>query len=97
MLLQELFETKSESHRDAAIAALHRRLTSKGDKESVISAAYEVGRSFGIPARELERMYKDSLDEAKTKPGHNMMVKARTLDKLKKALPKQDTTKKEKD
>ena len=64
MLLQELFETKSESHRDAAIAALHRRLTSKGDKESVISAAYEVGRAFGIPARELAKAYQE-VHEAK--------------------------------
>ena len=95
MLLQELFETKSESHRDAAIAALHRRLTSKGDKESVASAAYEVGRAFGIPARELAKAYQ-AVHEAKLKPGHNMMARARTLDKLKKALPKQEKPEKEK-
>ena len=59
MLLQEIFDNRpaDRKHKDAAIAALHRRLTSKGDKESIASAAYEVGRAFGIPARELARMY----------------------------------------
>ena len=59
MLLQELFDNTpaDKKHKDAAIAALKRRLSSKGDKESVASAAYEIGRAYGIPARELARMY----------------------------------------
>lgn len=63
MLLQELFDTPTDQHIAAALAALRRRLDSKGDKESVNSAAYEIGRSFGIPARKLADKYKD-LDEA---------------------------------
>ena len=59
MLLQELFETTPAEERfyAAAIEALKRRLASKGDKESVGSAAFEISRSFGIPASELVRMY----------------------------------------
>jgi hypothetical protein len=60
MLLQELFDTPTDKHIAAALSALKRRLDSKGDKESVSSAAYEIGRSFGIPARELARKYKES-------------------------------------
>lgn len=61
MLLQELFETTSPEERfyAAAIEALKRRLASKGDKESVGSAAFEISRSFGIPASELVRMYQE--------------------------------------
>jgi len=61
MLLQELFETTPAEERfyAAAIEALKRRLASKGDKESVGSAAFEIGRSFGIPASELVRMYRE--------------------------------------
>lgn len=59
MLLQEILDTRSkfDIYQDEAIAALHRRLVSKGDTESTVSAAYEVGRSFGIPARKLAAMY----------------------------------------
>jgi len=65
MLLQELFDNAPAKERfyAAAIEALKRRLASKGDKESVGSAAFEIGRSFGIPASELVRMYND-LNEA---------------------------------
>lgn len=65
MLLQELFDKtpSDKKHKNAAIAALKRRLSSKGDKESVASAAYEIGRAYGISARELARMYND-LNEA---------------------------------
>ena len=89
MLLQELFDNTpaDKKHKDAAIAALKRRLSSKGDKESVASAAYEVGRAYGIPARELARMY-SQVHEAKI--SQNMKAQFRALQKVKKALPKKD-------
>lgn len=89
MLLQEIFDNRpaDRKHKDAAIAALHRRLTSKGDKESVSSAAFEVGRAFGFTARELEKMYKEVYE---AKPDHNMKAQFRALQKIKKVLPKKD-------
>ena len=67
MLLQELFETTPPEERfyTAALEALKRRLASKGDKESVGSAAFEISRSFNISARELERIYRDTTKKEK--------------------------------
>jgi hypothetical protein len=45
---------------DKACAALHRRMQSKGDKESLSSAAYSVARGFtDLSARELQKAYKE--------------------------------------
>jgi len=45
---------------DKAIDALHRRVQSKGDKESIGSYAFDVARSFkGISSRELEKAYRE--------------------------------------
>jgi hypothetical protein len=45
---------------DKACSALHRRLQSKGDKESLSSAAYSVARGFtDLSARELQKAYKE--------------------------------------
>jgi len=64
MLLFELFDykkTAKERAIDAALAALHRRATSKGDREDLEGYAFDIARAFdlGITSRELAKLYKE--------------------------------------
>jgi hypothetical protein len=64
MLLNELFERVRDPEQaaiDAAVAALHRRLVSKGDRENIEGYAFDIARSFdiGINARQLASLYRE--------------------------------------
>jgi len=64
MLLNELFERVIDPKEHAiitALAALHRRVTSKGSKETVEGYAFDIVRSFniGMNARELAALYRE--------------------------------------
>jgi hypothetical protein len=70
MLLFELFDYKKSPRDraiDAALTALHRRATSKGDREDLSGYAFDIARAFnlGITSRELANLYKQRyLNEA---------------------------------
>lgn len=56
----EEIKSPKEKMMDKAIDALHRRATSKGEKESIGGYAFDVARSFnGITPKELERAYNE--------------------------------------
>jgi hypothetical protein len=64
MLLFELFDykkTAKERAIDAALAALHRRATSKGDREDLAGYAFDIARSFdiGMSSRDLVKLYQE--------------------------------------
>jgi hypothetical protein len=64
MLLFELFDykkTAKERAIDAALAALHRRATSKGDREDLAGYAFDIARSFdiGMSSRDLVKLYRE--------------------------------------
>ena len=70
MLLNELFERIPESKQavlDTALAALHRRVSSKGDQQTIDGYAFDIARSFdiGMNARQLAALYRErySVDE----------------------------------
>ena len=52
------------------LKAMHRLVTSKGDKRSIGSYAFDISRSFaGVDPREIERLYKDKyMTEAEDRP-----------------------------
>jgi hypothetical protein len=57
---KELLKQKQqEKFVDAMLAAMHRLVMSKGDLQSIGSYAFDIGRSFGIPGRDVERLYKE--------------------------------------
>ena len=60
MLLNELYDPKQKMI-DAALAAMHRRVSSKGDLQSIGGYAFDIVRSYniGISAKELERLYRE--------------------------------------
>lgn len=64
MLLNELFERIEDANTaiiNAALAALDRRVKSKGDLQSIGGYAFDITRSYniGISARELEKLYRE--------------------------------------
>ena len=70
MLLNELFERIPESKQavlDTALAALHRRVSSKGNQQTIDGYAFDIARSFdiGMNARQLAALYRErySVDE----------------------------------
>ena len=69
MLLNELFTRPDPETAmlDAALAALHRRVSSKGDLQNLEGYAFDIARSFntGLGPRQLARLYRErySVDE----------------------------------
>ena len=70
MLLNELFERIPEPKQavlDAALSALHQRVSSKGDQQTIDGYAFGIARSFdiGMNARQLAALYRErySVDE----------------------------------
>ena len=63
MLLNELFTRPDPETAvlDAALAAIHRRMGSKGDLQDIEGYAFDIARSFktGKSARELARLYRE--------------------------------------
>ena len=64
MLLNELFERvidPKDAILNAALAALHRRISSKGDLQDIEGYAFDVARSFktGKNPRELAKLYRE--------------------------------------
>lgn len=64
MRLYELFEDMpsakaKERAIEAALAALHRRATSKGNREDIGGYAFDIARAFdiGLSGRELAKLY----------------------------------------
>lgn len=72
---------QKEAFIDAMLKAMHRLVTSKGDKRSIGSYAFDIGRTFsGIPAKEIERLYRDKyMTEAEERP---TVITQPMLDKL---------------
>jgi hypothetical protein len=69
MLLNELF-TRSileTAVLDAALAAIHRRMSSKGDLQDIEGYAFDIARSFdiGINARQLANLYRERYNVTK--------------------------------
>lgn len=60
MLLNELYDPKQKMI-DAALAAMHRRVSSKGDLQSIGGYAFDIVRAYniGVGAKELERLYRE--------------------------------------
>lgn len=52
-------QDQKEKFIDAMLAAMHRLVMSKGDLRSIGSYAFDIGRSFGMPAKEIERLYRE--------------------------------------
>lgn len=64
MKLYELTERRIDPKTaliDAALAAMHRRATSKGDLQSIGGYAFDISRSFntGLSAKQLEKLYRE--------------------------------------
>ena len=63
MILNELFEARDPEQLaiNAALAALHRRATSKGDRQSLHGYAFDIVKSFrlGMDARQLAKLYRE--------------------------------------
>ena len=50
-------EKQKERFMDAMLDALHRKVSSKGDLQSIGGYAFDIARSFGFNPRELEKLY----------------------------------------
>lgn len=63
MLLNELFKLPDPEKDivDAALSALHRRMSSKGDQQDIEGYAFDIARSFktGLSARQLADLYRE--------------------------------------
>lgn len=56
----EIKRRQKEAFVDAMLAAMHRLVMSKGNRRSIGSYAFDIGRTFGgFDHREIERMYRD--------------------------------------
>lgn len=55
---ERLKQKQKEKFIDAMLDAMHRRVMSKGDLQSLGGYAFDIGRSFGFPAKELEKLYR---------------------------------------
>ena len=59
-LMKKINSRKQQNFYDAAIEALHRLVTSKGDKQSLGGYAFDIAKTFqGINVRELEARYNE--------------------------------------
>lgn len=56
---ERLKQQQKERFIDAMLEAMHRLVMSKGDLHSIGSYAFDIARSFGIPAKEVERLYRE--------------------------------------
>jgi len=56
---ERLKQKQKENFIDAMLDAMHRRVMSKGDLQSLGGYAFDIGRSFGFPAKELEKLYRE--------------------------------------
>lgn len=58
-IIKQLDQKRKERFVDAMLNAMHRLVTSKGDTQSIGGYAYDISRSFGFPAKELEKLYRE--------------------------------------
>ena len=74
-------QRKRQAFFDELLKAMHRLVTSKGDKRSIGSYAFDISRSFaGVEPKEIERMYRDKyMTEAEERP---TVITQPMLDKL---------------
>lgn len=56
-LNDKLKQHQKTRFQDAMLSALHRLVISKGDNASLSSYAFEIGRSFGVNGKDLEKLY----------------------------------------
>ena len=72
---------KQEAFYNELLKAMHRLVTSKGDKRSIGSYAFDIARSFaGVEPKEIERLYRDKyMTEAEDRP---TVITQPMLDKL---------------
>ena len=63
-------ERQKEAFIDAMLKAMHRLVVSKGDRRSIGSYAFDIGRTFaGIPPKEIERLYREKyMTETEERP-----------------------------
>ena len=81
MLLYELHDPRQKMI-DAALAAMHRLVTSKGDRQSIGGYAFTISKSFnGVNPRELERLYKEKYDVNEVTISENVSALATELEK----------------
>lgn len=55
----KIMQRKREAFKTAMLDAMHRLVTSKGDKQSIGSYAFDIARSFGMDTKEVERLYRE--------------------------------------
>lgn len=83
MSKDELEDTITQRQRerfiDTALDAMHRLVTSKGDKQSIGGYAFDIARSFGLPSKEVERMYREKYGVTED---NNTEITKPMLDKL---------------
>lgn len=66
----EIKRRQKAAFMDELLKAMHRLVTSKGDKRSIGSYAFDISRSFaGVEPKEIERLYRDKyMTEAENRP-----------------------------
>lgn len=77
----EIKRRQQTAFMDELLKAMHRLVTSKGDKRSIGSYAFDISRSFaGVEPKEIERLYRDKyMTEAEERP---TVITQPMLDKL---------------
>jgi len=69
---------------DAMMKAMHRLVTSKGDRSSIGGYAFDIARSFGMDPKEVERLYRERfMTEDEERP---TVITQAMLDKLEQYL-----------
>ncbi len=85
-LEDKMMQRKKLAFNRAVVDAMHRLVTSKGNRHSIGSYAFDISRSFGINPKEVERMYRDKyMFEDEDRP---MMITQQMLDTLENHLDK---------
>lgn len=72
-------QRQRERFTDTVLDAMHRLVTSKGDKQSIGGYAFDIARSFGLPSKEVERMYREKYGVTED---NNTEITKPMLDKL---------------
>jgi hypothetical protein len=76
---------KQNAFVDAMLDAMHRLVSSKGDKQSIGGYAFDIARSFGMNPKDVERMYRNKYEVTEDE-ANNYEITQPMLDKLEQYL-----------
>lgn len=83
-LEKNVLQRQREKFINTMLAAMHRLVTSKGDRSSIGGYAFDIARSFGVEPKEVERLYREKfMTEDEDRP---TVVTQAMLDKLEQYL-----------